>query len=341
MTGSWLPGTIRGRNDDGTFQIELDKKEMSFMPYWYGVTASEISFNDRSRWASIFAHLSAGSQFLQTANIQQAFASAGYQVPADKIPELWRVCCQKLFGSSEATAEKLALGEAESYRLFLHFGISAEECARHLQKMPRDPYMKLYWNQSRMGGRNPTDLGRTVSPEEMLVALGIADADIDQTRAAGLLQLEILHQVRLPTRLVDLLRRTGVEDAVTNCHPNNPTLLEFPEFEEPEWGLRRAMRQHNVDGDYAITFMVPHQGEHHWAAVFDEGDEDARVYLWWKSEEDEEWFITAPDTSMFFWDLAQTGAANWKSIRAGQEETKANPNRASRRKSWFGKLLRP
>jgi hypothetical protein len=53
--------------------------------------------------------------------------------------------------------------------------------------------------------------------------------------------------------------------------------------------------------------MVPHQGSHAWAAVFDDKEDDARVYVRYDTENGEEWMLTAPGIGMFFWDLAQTG----------------------------------
>jgi len=67
------------------------------------------------------------------------------------------------------------------------------------------------------------------------------------------------------------------------------------------------MRDQQLSGDYALVIMVPHQGDHEWAVVFDDGEDDARVYVREEDEDGEMWFLTAPDISMFFWDLAQTG----------------------------------
>ena len=42
---SWQPGTIHRVNEDGTFDIEFEHKEMTIMPYWYSMTHREISMN--------------------------------------------------------------------------------------------------------------------------------------------------------------------------------------------------------------------------------------------------------------------------------------------------------
>jgi hypothetical protein len=67
------------------------------------------------------------------------------------------------------------------------------------------------------------------------------------------------------------------------------------------------MRERQLSGDCALVIIVPHQGDHEWAVVFDDGEDDARVYVRWEAEDGETWLLTAPDVGMFFWDLAQTG----------------------------------
>jgi hypothetical protein len=69
------------------------------------------------------------------------------------------------------------------------------------------------------------------------------------------------------------------------------------------------MRGSGLDGEFAITIMLPHQGDHEWVAVFDDGDLDARIYLKWETEKGDVWKLTAPSVGMLIWDLAQTGLA--------------------------------
>jgi hypothetical protein len=67
------------------------------------------------------------------------------------------------------------------------------------------------------------------------------------------------------------------------------------------------MRERQLSGDYALVIMLPHQGDHEWAVVFNDGEDDARVYVRWDTENGESWLLTAPSIGMFFWDLAQSG----------------------------------
>jgi hypothetical protein len=310
--GRWGLATIRRANEDGTFKIEFDVKEMTLMPYWHGVTSAEISFDEAPLWASVFARISPNSCSLGRADFGNALSLLGWPGPDEQAQRLWDDGCQKRFDVSEAQAESLVLDEAGAYQLFLHLGISAKLCAENLMAEKSTAYFKLYWNQNRMGGRQPAELPRPATLEDAFAALGIVSNRVDASSAAFLQRFEREQGVRLPGALMKLLQRTGVAKAVAECHPNNPSLVEFI---PGEWKLRRGMRQQQLSGDCAITIMVPHQGDHEWVVVFDENDDDARVYVHWNTDDGEAWLPTAPGIGMFFWDLAQTGLAWYQDTR--------------------------
>lgn len=46
--------------------------------------------------------------------------------------------------------------------------------------------------------------------------------------------------------------------------------------------------------------MVPHQGHHEWAVLFDDGEDDAQVYVRSQTVSGEVWLLTAPRIGMFF-----------------------------------------
>jgi hypothetical protein len=163
-----------------------------------------------------------------------------------------------------------------------------------------------------MGGREPAEVRRQVTLDDAFAALGLTEDKTDDSTAAFLHGNERESAVRLPVALAEFLCRAGVEDAVVACHPNNPSLVQF---KEGEWNLRRGMRGQQLSGDYALVIMVPHQGDHEWAVVFDDGEDDARVYVRWDTEQGEAWLLTAPGIGMFFWDLAQTGLAWYQDTR--------------------------
>jgi hypothetical protein len=108
----WGPATIRRVNEDGTFKVEFDVLEMEIMPYWYGVTAAEVSFNDASRWAALFPQISPNGRSFAQPNFHDALASLGYQVTPDKAQKLWDLCCQRLFNVPKEQAASLVLDEA-------------------------------------------------------------------------------------------------------------------------------------------------------------------------------------------------------------------------------------
>lgn len=310
--GYWAPATIRRVNEDGTFKIEFDTKEMTLMPHWYGVTRAEISFDDVRQWPPVFARISPDERSLDWTHFQNAFEPLGFPISHDEARQLWDRVGQELFNLPAAKSEGLVLDAAMSYQFFRHLGISAKLCAENLRTDRPKRHFKLYWNQTRMGGREPYELSRRVTLEDAFAALGLTVARTDKAAAAALERFEQEQGIQLPMALVELLRRAGVEEAVRQCHPNNPDLVEF---RHGRWELYRDMRNQNLSGDYAIVIMLPHQGDHEWAVVFDSGKDDAQIYLRWDTEQGEAWLLTAPSVGMFFWDLAQTGLAWYQDVQ--------------------------
>lgn len=299
----WRPGTVRRVNEDGSFKIEPDVPE-TVMPYWYGVTQAEISFNDSSRWEAIFSRISSDGRSLSLLEFEKAMLSFGFNITPDQSRQFWSESCQKLFHIPAAEAEQLIIDREMSYQVFLNLGISAKCAAASLEIARPSQYFKFYWNQTRMGGREPAELPRAVTLTDALAALGLTEARVDKSRKNFLQQFERENGIHLPANLMELLSRTGVAAAITDCHPNSPSLVAL---EDDEMELGRGMREQQLSGDYALVIMLPHQGNHFWTAVFDDGEDDARVYLGWYSPEGENWQLTAPGIGMFFWDLAQTG----------------------------------
>jgi len=298
----WASATIRRVNEDGTFKIEFDSKEMNLMPYWHGVTAAEVSFDDPHQWKSVFARISGDEGSLTQDDFVSAMAALGAQAKPKKIRNVWTEICQTLFNLPPKQAKIHILDEASAYRLFLHLGFAAKQCAKDLQPDHSEPFSTLYWNQTRMGGREPSEVSRRVTLEDALVTLGLEAVNADYSAAAVLRDVEQKHAVRLPKTLKVLLQCEGVARAVKSCHPNAPSLIDA-------WGIRRGMRRRGLNGDCELTIMVPHQGDHEWVAAFDDDEDDARVYVRWTTGNTEMHVLTAPSVGMFFWDLAQTGLA--------------------------------
>ena len=303
----WRPGTVRRVNEDGTFKIEPEIPETPVIPYWYGITAAEISLHDSSRWEAIFSRISPDARSLGLPDFEKAMLSFGFNITSDQSREFWSECCQKLFHIPEAEAEHVIIDREMSYQVFLNLGISAKYAAGTLELESPSLYFKFYWNQTRMGGREPVELPRAVTLTDALAALGLTAARVDKSRKDFLQQFERGNGIRLPANLMELLSRTGVAAAITDCHPNSPSLVAL---ENDEMELGRGMREQQLNGDYALVIMLPHQGNHFWTAVFDDGEDDARVYVCWYSPEGDNWQLTAPGIGMFFWDLAQCRMAS-------------------------------
>src|SRR5262249_6099719 len=234
----------------------------------------------------VFAQVSPDGETFTSTTFQDLLMRLGFQVDAEQARQFWDQSCQKLFKVLEGQAESLGLDPADSYQLFLHLGISAKQCVESLQGAKAPPSFKLYWNQTRMGGREPAEVHRPVSLDDAFAALGLTKARVERSTAAFLQGVEREHAVRLPAALVEFLSRAGIDGAVAACHPNEPHLVPFT---KGEWKLRRGMRGQQLSGDYAVVIMLPHQGNHEWAVVFDDQEDDARIYVRWDTEEGEAW----------------------------------------------------
>jgi len=297
----WQPATIRRVNEDGSFNIEFDIKDDIIEEIrrhgWSGMTKAEISFNDTDKWASVFDILIANKVGLGQKEFKNALALLGISVGDEQIQKLWIQSCKRLFDIEAEKAEALILDAEQAYELFRHLGLSAKTFEKSLKANTKpENYFKLYWNMVRMGGREPSEIGRPVTLDDAFAALGVSESEVNAENVSFFRAFEESHGILLPETLKKFLSQVGVASAVTDSHPNSPTLLPLE-----DWVLQR-LDDGRGGKAYLITIMIPHQGNHEWAVVFYENDNDARVYVGL-----DEWKLTAPTIGMFFWDLAQTG----------------------------------
>lgn len=302
---SWGPATIRRVNEDGTFTIEFDVKNLLVLKQWYGVTRDELSFNDAALWPQVLRQLQpnfAGqfgkSDFIHSARLLNLSADAA------RLDKFWTDTCAKLFNVPEAQAADFQLDEASAYLLFTEGRLYAARCLRILAPPPVR-HAKVYWNQVRMGGRDPAEIARPVTLEDALAALGIAANGQDAAMERACAALEMENGVTLPGALKRLLCQRGSADAIFEAHPNGPSSVGV---KDRLWQVRRDLRQQKLNADFALNVMT-HMGEYDWLAVFNNGDEDAAIYVRWDDGPTEHWALAAPTIGMFFWDLAQTGLA--------------------------------
>jgi len=160
--------------------------------------------------------------------------------------------------------------------------------------VPEAPF-RLYWNQTRMGGRDPAELARPVTLDDAFAALGLDGDDEDPAAVAAL----AAHNVRFPDSLRRLATRAGLGEAIETSHPNTPTWIPIE-----SWQLV-------AHGDAtAVTIMEPHQGGFAWTLVFREGADDGEVWVAWSDDGESPMpprRVSAASLGLFFWDLAQTG----------------------------------
>ncbi len=315
VAGYWEAGSIRRANEDGTYNVNFDTMLNPVMPLqvWFGITAAEISFNDEEQWNHVFSQLASKRRgFLASRNRGFKLSDFEFALAVTGLPfqqqgiEMWTSSCVRLFGIRESCAGKTTLDSDSAYRLFRSLGMSARYILDCLEQHQRQSYYKLYFNQIRMGGRDPSEIGRLVTLDDAFAAMGVAAGDMDSGRMEFVEPFEKSQNVKLPTTLKEFTCHRTCTDGIRRCHPNTPHLLD-PRFDM--WEFRRGMREHGLNGDCAIVMMLPDQGLIEWLAVFDDGERDARVYVSWESEEGTIWHMQSPTIGMFFWDLVQTGLA--------------------------------
>ncbi len=300
---SWGPVTIRSVHADGTCTVEFDTKDMVVMPYWYGVPPSELSFDDAGRWPAVFAELSPGGAAVGVDGFIAILRRLGYDAPEEAIHEFWGAGCSDALTVPTGEIKTFRADAMAVYALFLRLRQCAKSVADILHPPTAPPLVKQYWNQTRMGGRDPDELPRPVTLADAFAAMGVDAGREARKEAKAVREYEAKHGIVLPDTLRVFATRAGVGDAVKDCHPNNPLFSPLKDG----WELHRGLRARQPVGDFGVTVVTEYQGAHEWVAVFDSGDADARVYLRAAADDDVYWALTAPSLPLFFWDLAQTG----------------------------------
>jgi hypothetical protein len=299
--GHWSPATILRINEDGTVQIEFDVKQMQILPVWYGVTRSELSLDDEGMWPDVFRKICSPAGDFTLPNLVTALEERESGVDTEAVRQFWIAACAQEFEMPPAMSEPAHLDREQAYHLIR----AAGACAREIDNWYGDSaaYCKLYWNQIRIGGRDPQELSRPVRIDDAIEALGLAEAGVDSDAAGRLEALEREYNVRLPADLTRILSLPRIAAMLHDCHPNTPDAL-LPGH--PAFRLQR-IDSDELGAEFAMTLMTVGGGPSWWA-VFNDGDEDARVYAHMQPNPQVDLFkFAAPTLSLFLWDLAQTG----------------------------------
>lgn len=279
VDGRWSRATIRAVFADGTVKVDCDQPSMVVLPSWYGVTRAELRFDDEALWPQAREVLSLPDRF-GADELAGLFQRRGWSV---KREDVGRFC-----------AHHAAL---DGYSLFLAAGFNARDELAHARGEPTpEPSGRIYWNQLRMGGRDPAEVARTITVEDALAAIGIADHTRDLPRHGA-----------LPVALRRYFACLGDAKGLAEIQSNNPEVVR------PTAQPMEGLRAEGLAGDLGVVVMRHFDFE--WVAVFDAGDADARLYVRWGDEGDCTWRLAAPTVGFFFWDVAQTALAWWNDTK--------------------------
>jgi hypothetical protein len=297
LGGPWVTCSVLHAWDDGTFDVAPVGQEDNDLERWRSLTAPEISLDDEAVWPATFDLLRGDAPGIGWRQAGRALARLGMTIEDEPFKEYWTTNCSKMFHVTAKAAEAMHLDQAQSYRLFTWAGYSARLLADPASDPSKDLF-KLYWNSIRMGGREPAEIGRTVTLDDCLEALGLAKAPEDTEASAAIARFEKKASVVVPATLKAMWSRAGAMRALRDAHPNNPEPLAAD-----KWTLARD--DSAWDAPCAVKIMDPHQGDHGWWAVFKSEGEDACV---WVSFEDGGAPVrrVARSLPFFFWDMCQT-----------------------------------
>lgn len=300
--GFYEGATIQRINEDGSVDLTLDSKPKGMFAMWEGVTRGELSFDDEAQWPSVLARIGRDGT-LGLEDLIAALSASDTATPA--IAEAWTRNVTERLGIDAPAALEVRLEGRKAYKLLRAMGLASARFSRHDAPTP------FYWNQTRMGGRAPSEVARRVTVADAIAALGIDD--VSSPDAVAMLAA---HEERLGITLAEELRALGtraeVRRAFAECHPNAPNFVPID-----YWA-----RVSGPERDYVIV-VEPHQGEHYWAvevARADGAPSSGAVFVI-EIDEDTKRVVdarrTADGFAFFVWDLAQTGLVWFEAKKYG------------------------
>ncbi|HEX8915063.1 MAG TPA: hypothetical protein VF796_22115 [Humisphaera sp.] len=309
----YQPVVVTRANEDGTYNVSLggDGGGVPGLDVMYGVGRTELVAGDERAWAALFPTLCRDGRMLTVDDFAVILGRLGKPVEMDKLGAFWG----RRFNGAPADA-------AAAYKLILDFGYSATSLPDRMAGKAPSPTARLhkqYINNLRMGGRDPAEVARPVTFDDVRAALGLSAA-VDAERVAMLDRAEAAAGVKLPPDVRALFESPGASPAFAR-HCTGPQLAS--PFEEG-WKIHPTDRVDAVGGSHAVELLHENQGICTWLAVFDDGDAEARVYVTDRTGFEEEgdpgpdgppvrWFLAAPTLSFFVWDLMQTSYA-WSTV---------------------------
>jgi len=257
-------------NEDGSYDVVPLGHEDDFMSTWQGVTLPELSIDDEKLFAPVFEKSRGKRKGMGRDEARATFTSLGIDVDDEKMKSFWAQKCKELRPGDDP--KSVLLDCAQAYRLFVTSGFAAKQLAT--KALPGNELFKLYWNQVRMGGRDPENVDRAITLDDTLVILGLAKAKNDTKTTKAIESFEKKNGLKLPSTLEALWSKKGAAESILDSQCNNPEPIE-----PKRWKLERGTKKSAWGARNALRIMDPHQGDHGWWAVFGDGASDAEVWV--------------------------------------------------------------
>ena len=246
--GRWQECRVLRVNDDGTLTVVPASAPTVFLREWIGLTAAEVCLDDRARWSRVFATYAVEGA-MGADEFLAAFSAKGMSVSRAQVLGL-------LQGESGPGIADPRFDEEAAYAALKAGGGMARSLDPAAPpEADGGPWFRLYWNQLRMGGRDPAERP-DIGWDDALAALGLTDA---AEEAGDVSALEAAAEVRLPPGVRRFLSRAGVREAVIRAHPNNPRLVSAQ-----RWEIRTDGPALGFSGALAMALVAPYSGGHCW-----------------------------------------------------------------------------
>jgi len=290
MRRLWSFATIHKVYADGTFRIGLDENALPGFPrnVWYGVTRSELRFDDVAMWPACREALLL-PQRLGLPELQRVVAFHTPDAAADAVAAWWSKTVEARFGVSARTASSYTIDPDSAYRMIVRAGYSATETverSRGIKSSRADTI--VYWNQLRQGGRPVDEVKRQITVNDAIAALGLPPepAPLEQDWPEPVRRLTEASTRELPASLRTYVACIEGDPCVParyrDLHPLGESGLAsiLPNPIDVVWPIvvrYRGLRALGLEGDLGAPILEQHGME--WVAVFDPAESDARIYV--------------------------------------------------------------
>jgi hypothetical protein len=297
-TQGWQDCRVQRVHADGTLTVVPLAAKHSFLSEWIGLTEEEVWLDDRERWSQVFATF-AVERTMGVDEFLSAFEASGRMIARDAMTSHLEEYRDQHGDYDIDGQPQPRFDEEDAYTVLKLGGGTARSLDPAASaRQPAAKFFKLYWNQLRMGGRDPAECPSVGWPEVLTALTLTAEGEGE---AADVAALESSSGVSLPVSVRKFLSMAGVRHAIIRIHPNNPRLSSAQ-----SWKIWTDPAQHRMGGALAMPLVRPYSGGHSWWVTWDPGDKDAQVSIRFANGTIKP---VAPDLAFFLWDLNNTGLA--------------------------------